>query len=154
MRGIYTIVVECEADGYARFGRRKRTRLRRGRYLYTGSAMGTGATSLEGRIGRHEKRRKSVRWHIDYLTSKRGCRVSGAVCIVSGRRLECAINQRILEELKPFPLFPRAGASDCSCSGHLLGPLNVPSHQLLTSLVGAYRKVNPEHAHILLRKSD
>lgn len=154
MKGTYTIVVECKSDGYVVFGRLGRARLRAGRYVYTGSAMGVGATSLERRIQRHEKHSKTTRWHIDYLTSKPRCRVRGAVYLVSKRRLECNINGRILEVLKLLPVLPRIGATDCNCLGHLLGPSNLNAEALLGHLANIYRCVEPRHAPIMVRGSD
>jgi len=139
LKGTYTIIVDSKFDGYRAFGKLGRARLRRGSYLYTGSAMGSGATSLERRLRRHEARSKSLRWHIDYLTSRPGCTVSGAVYIVSDRRFECDANQSISKELRLHPVLPRIGASDCDCDGHLLGPeLRMRRVTLLRRLVDIY----------------
>jgi len=87
-----------------------------GIYVYTGSAK----RNMEARIARHLKKRKSKRWHIDYLTTKR------AVKIVEVRRFdedECTVNQQTDGEV----LVPGFGASDCKkgCISHLkyVGPL-------------------------------
>jgi Uri superfamily endonuclease len=139
MRGTYTIIVESKSDGYRVFGRLGRAKLRRGKYLYTGSAMGSGATSLERRLQRHGASSKTLRWHIDYLTSRPRCTVSGAVYVVSNKRLECSANLCISEELKLHPVLPKIGASDCNCDGHLLGPeLHLSKMTLLKRLVNVY----------------
>jgi len=140
LRGTYTIIVENRYDGYMAFGRLGKTKLRTGTYLYTGSAMGSGSTSLEQRLRRHGARNKTIRWHIDYLTSRRDCRVVGAVYVVSDRRFECQANLSLAKELKlPTPL-PKIGASDCKCSGHLLGPeLHLSRRALAKRLVKVYR---------------
>jgi Uri superfamily endonuclease len=122
MRGTYTILVKCSYRGYATFGSLGRVRLQRGWYLYTGSALGHGALSLEARLGRHERRSKTLKWHVDYLTSRRGCSVTGVVYLVSDRRLECRVNRSISKELNAAPVLHRIGASDCKCDGHLLWP--------------------------------
>lgn len=142
MKGTYTIIVECGFEGYLAFGRLGRARLRRGRYLYTGSALGCGATSLERRLERHGRRSKRRKWHIDYLTSKPGCRVVGAVYLVSRRRLECKVNRFISKELNLLPVLPKVGASDCNCEGHLLGPeFHLSKVALLRRLVNIYCRV-------------
>ena len=139
MRGTYTIIVDSRSDGYGVFGRLGRARLRRGKYLYTGSALGSGSTSLERRLQRHKARSKTRRWHIDYLTSKPSCRVSGAVYVVSTRRFECKANLSISKELKLRPVLPRIGASDCDCDGHLLGPeLRLSTAALARRLADVY----------------
>jgi Uri superfamily endonuclease len=149
LKGTYTIIVDSKSDGYKAFGRLGRAWLRRGSYLYTGSAMGLGATSLERRLQRHVARSKTIRWHIDYLTSRPGCRVSGAVYIVSDRRFECKANQSIAKELKLHPVLPRIGASDCDCDGHLLGPVPRLSRiTLLRRLADVYCRLalsDPSH---------
>jgi len=45
-------------------------RFRKGLYGYVGSATGRSVT-LAHRLGRHLRRKKARRWHIDYLTSHR-----------------------------------------------------------------------------------
>ena len=91
MKGTYTIVVRCKDERYSTFGKLGRARLRKGRYLYTGSALGHGAVSLEGRLERHMSRQKRLRWHVDYLTSCPGCNVTGAVYVACDGRLECKV---------------------------------------------------------------
>jgi Uri superfamily endonuclease len=120
MRGTYTIVVTCRSPAYARFGSLGRVRLENGYYLYTGSARGRGPVSLEGRLRRHQKHSKKLRWHVDYLTSRAACEFAAAVYVISTRRLECRINRRIIRELNATPVLSKIGASDCRCKGHLL----------------------------------
>ena len=103
-----------------RIGKLGLTKIKNGNYLYTGSALGLGAVSLERRIARHRRRNKLVRWHVDYLTVRPEITVTNVICIESDERLECQINQRIVSNLKAKPTIHRAGASDCNCTGHLL----------------------------------
>ena len=140
MRGTYTIILENKYEGYLAFGSLGKTKLRTGTYLYTGSAMGSGSTSLEQRLRRHGASYKKVRWHIDYLTSRPDCRMVGAVYVVSGRRFECQANRSLAKELNlPTPL-PKIGASDCKCSGHVLGPeVHLNRAALAKRLVKVYR---------------
>lgn len=84
----------------------------KGFYVYTGSAL----SSLEGRIGRHLRKDKRLKWHIDYFLEEA---ISlGFMPIVSPEREECEINSRFLEEgesvAKGF------GSSDCNCISHLV----------------------------------
>ncbi|MGA3109016.1 MAG: GIY-YIG nuclease family protein [Candidatus Bathyarchaeia archaeon] len=123
MKGTYTIVVRCNDAGYSTFGKLGRARLRKGHYLYTGSALGRGAVSLEGRLERHLRRKKRLRWHVDYLASRPDCDVTGALYVVSGSRLECKVNSAISKALDISPVLSKIGASDCKCNGHLLGPV-------------------------------
>ncbi len=112
-------MLACRKPARVRFGRLGTARLGVGYYVYTGSALGRGAVSLEGRLMRHRRRSKNRKWHVDYLTSHKAFRVVGAVYIVSGSRLECRISGSIRKNLNIQPILPHLGASDCNCDGHL-----------------------------------
>jgi Uri superfamily endonuclease len=91
------------------------TTLPAGVYIYAGSAKGPGG--LRARIGRHLRRDKPLRWHIDHLseaaTSLHAYPVPGGD--------ECALVDMLLETGRYcFPL-PGFGSSDCRhCISHLL----------------------------------
>jgi Uri superfamily endonuclease len=155
VKGTYTIIVECGFDGYIVFGKLGRARLSRGHYLYTGSALGAGATSLMRRLERHERRTKRTKWHIDYLTTKSACKVKAAVYLTSGRRLECKVNRSVSEELNLYPVLPKIGASDCNCAGHLLGPeVHLSYAALLRRLVQVYRRTGLSPSFVMVRGLD
>ena len=152
MKGTYTIIVDCRSPGLCVFGSLGRARLRRGHYLYTGSALGSGSASLEGRLQRHRKQSKVRWWHIDYLTSKRSCKVVNEICHLSNRRLECTVSESISHELKIMPVLPRIGSSDCNCEGHLLGPeVGLSRVDLLRRVVDAYVHVGVSRRSIIVR---
>lgn len=83
-----------------------------GRYLYCGSAKGSGG--LRARLARHMKKDKKIRWHVDRLTEA-GV-VEGAWVFIHGD--ECAL----VRQLAGFPVpWPGFGSSDCrTCASHLL----------------------------------
>ncbi|MBY6241757.1 DUF123 domain-containing protein [Methylosinus sp. Sm6] len=109
--GAYALLLELDVPLLARAGRRSAL-LAAGRYIYCGSARGPGG--LRARLGRHMRRGKSRRWHIDQLTE--AGRVAGAWIAPGGD--ECAL-VRALAEL-PVPL-AGFGSSDCPrCRSHLL----------------------------------
>jgi len=120
MRGTYSILLKCSRRFRLKLGCLGYVDVKRGHYVYTGSALGKGPTSLEGRINRHRNRSKSIRWHIDYLTKRREMYFEGSVCLRSRTRLECAINEAVLEHLHGVPIVRHAGASDCRCPAHLV----------------------------------
>ena len=120
MKGTYTVLLNCSRRMTARIGRLGRFKLQEGYYSYTGSGLGVGAVSLEGRIERHRRRSKTLRWHIDYLTSNENWNFVGAIYVVSKRRLECRINRLICCSLHALPIIPNFGSSDCNCMTHLL----------------------------------
>lgn len=83
-----------------------------GRYLYCGSAKGPGG--LRARLGRHMKKGKKIRWHVDRLTE--AGHVEGAYAFEGEN--ECALVARLSHLPVPWPGF---GSSDCRvCASHLL----------------------------------
>ena len=119
MKGTYTLLIICKKPFRTKIGSLGYATIRKGHYLYTGSALGYGSVSLEGRLNRHLRGPKNVTWHVDYLTSNPRCRVKAIVCLRSSKRLECTINQEIVRNLSAKPILRRAGSSDCKCDGHL-----------------------------------
>jgi Uri superfamily endonuclease len=143
MKGTYTVLLSCKGRTIVRVGKLGRLRLQKGHYLYTGSALGAGAVSLEGRIERHKRRTKTLRWHIDYLTSNRSCKFAGAVYLECDQRLECRINRHICRTLQASPIFPRFGSSDCTCPSHLVRPERaLTREELLSELESLYAGFN------------
>lgn len=81
-----------------------------GQYLYTGSAL----RNFEARIARHCSGSKKLHWHIDYLLSAPGVRISE---VLRHRDAECVVNRRTRGELTVLGF----GSSDCrsGCGSHL-----------------------------------
>ncbi len=81
-----------------------------GDYVYTGSAK----RNFEARIARHQRREKTLRWHIDYLLAAPGVSVTA---VMRSETDECSLNQATTGAI-PVPGF---GASDCrrGCGSHL-----------------------------------
>ena len=141
MRGTYTIVLACERPMRVRFGKLGRVKVKIGYYLYTGSALGLGAVSLEGRLTRHNRSFKKKRWHIDYLTARRGCKFKGAVYLVSNKRFECKINRAIRKNMNTQAILQHLGASDCKCEAHLVRVIETLSKiKLLNRLKQTYSR--------------
>ena len=141
MKGTYTLLLVCKKPFRVKIGNLGNVNVGEGYYLYTGSALGSGALSLEGRLKRHSRRGKKVKWHVDYLTSDSRCRVMAAVCLRSRKRLECAINKVVVRRSNAKPLFSRAGSSDCKCDGHLtkMGS-SIRAGKILPLVISVYRR--------------
>ncbi len=63
--GTYVLVLHSRVAASIQIGRWGELRLRRGYYLYVGSAFGSGG--LRARVGRHCRNVEPLHWHIDYL---------------------------------------------------------------------------------------
>ena len=106
-----------------------------GVYIYVGSAWGPGG--IRARVGRHLRGSPKPRWHIDYLR-----RIASPIVLwlAPDTHLECAWAQYLLAQPDLSVIVPRFGASDCSCTTHLvyaseidLGSLNLPGHPQFVS---------------------
>jgi Uri superfamily endonuclease len=141
LKGTYTLIILCTSEYGAKIGSLGYSTVRKGYYLYTGSAQGKGSVSLEGRLSRHLRGSKNVTWHVDYLTSNPRCRVRAIVCLESSKRLECDINQEVIRNLGAKPILSRAGSSDCKCNGHLtkIGP-SIGAGTILSRVTVVYRR--------------
>jgi sugar fermentation stimulation protein A len=112
--GVYHLVLRLAKRTTLRVGRLGQFAFPAGYYVYTGSAM----SGLEARLARHRRRRKKLRWHIDYLL--RRAELVDALAIPSRRRIECARNRRVLRMQGAEVVAPGFGSSDCRCPAHLV----------------------------------
>jgi sugar fermentation stimulation protein A len=88
-----------------------------GIYFYVGSAQ----RNLAARLSRHAKRRKPLRWHIDYLSTKAG--MLGAIVVPGARNQECRLAGELREHFRLA--VPDFGSTDCGCGGHLFHSANL-----------------------------
>lgn len=112
MKGIYALIIAVRRNMIVDAGALRRIRLKRGLYVYVGSAQ----TGMEKRIARHLRRTKRRFWHIDYLLD------AGVVSVLKvfqkqGPKSEECRTARLLGRVgtgvKGF------GSSDCHCPSHL-----------------------------------
>ena len=112
--GVYHLVLRLAERATLRVGRLGRFTFPAGYYVYTGSAM----SGLGARLARHRRRRKKLRWHIDYLL--RRAELVEVVAIPSRRSIECARNRRVMRMQGAEVVAPGFGSSDCRCPAHLV----------------------------------
>ncbi len=108
--------------------------LRRGTYIYVGSAAGSGG--LAGRLGHHVRGPIRPRWHVDYLS--RDCHLAGAWITLLAGLVEHRWAQqlaRLDSALLPMRGF---GASDCRCCrAHLIYFANAPAKSCMRQILAA-----------------
>lgn len=116
--GIYIAVFYMPVGRTIQIGELGKYPFHQGIYFYTGSAQ----RNLSARLERHNRKKKLLHWHIDYLSVN--TKMLGAITIPGQRKRKC----EIAEELgKMFELIvPGFGASDCRCAGHLFYALELP----------------------------
>ena len=109
--GIYIAVFRLTRPCEVRVGRLGCCSLKRGVYLYVGSAQ----KNLAARLARHKRRDKPLRWHIDYLSAQ--AEMLGAMIVPAAKSRECEVAGQLA---RWFDLAVRRfGSSDCNCPGHL-----------------------------------
>ena len=123
--GTYVLLLLLRAP-LALSGRFAERTLAPGWYAYVGSARGPGG--LKARLSRHLRREKTLRWHVDRLTTR------AAECwalpfpdgpetraITAQSLTECALARYLLATGRFGHPLPGFGSSDCkSCESHLL----------------------------------
>jgi len=113
--GSYVLVLQSDSEGRINIGRLGSLKLRRGFYLYVGSAFGPGG--LRARVGRHAQRHKPLRWHIDYLRAR--TLLKAVVFSIDRQQHEEAWSSQIQGWPDTGIPMPGFGASDSRASSHL-----------------------------------
>jgi len=119
-QGVYTLIIRLAAPCRIAVGRHLAVLFKRGLYLYTGSALGRGSTSLEGRISRHLSRHKNDFWHIDRILSSDSTYVVSVILAKTTSKAECKVNRALLMGPNVRVLTKGIGCSDCKCESHFL----------------------------------
>ncbi len=123
MKGTYTVIILLSKEIRIKIGQLGVKKFPKGYYTYTGSALGTGGSSLKRRVSRHlRKTGKKKYWHIDFLLAHRDATVTAVVAAQTDRKMECELNCYITEKGAARILVPGFGSSDCkgNCESHLL----------------------------------
>jgi len=120
LKGVYTLIIRFLRPCKTRIGRHRTVALPHGLYVYTGSGVGRGSTSLEGRVQRHLRRKKRKLWHIDRILACQPARVMSVVFAEATARQECRVNAAFMGDLHFRLLQSGIGSSDCQCESHFL----------------------------------
>jgi Uri superfamily endonuclease len=120
VRGVYTLIIRFLFPCSFNIGKCLSARLDEGTYLYTGSGLGLGSTSLEGRIRRHLRQEKRTFWHIDWILACKQAEVRAVVFAESEHNAECRVNEVLLKDQSISVRVKGIGSSDCVCASHFL----------------------------------
>jgi len=144
-RGVYTLVIRVKRQLRKKIGKFGEYVFPPGLYVYIGSAMGEGSTSLENRLKRHFSRNKRLKWHIDYLLCDPSVELVGAIYALSERRLECELSKTIAQHPASRVIVRGFGSSDCTsgCPSHLY-KIELEIHDLLKMLFKCFTSVDVE----------
>jgi Uri superfamily endonuclease len=111
-KGTYVLFVTLGSDRNITVGARGPHLFKAGTYCYVGSAM----AGLDQRLTRHLAHDKTLKWHIDYLTTV--CDSSEAWISYPEPIPECELADRV-GALGGIPEMEHFGCSDCRCLTHL-----------------------------------
>lgn len=111
-KGTYVLFVTLGSDRNITVGARGPHLFKAGTYCYVGSAM----AGLDQRLARHLAHEKTLKWHIDYLTTV--CDSSEAWISYPEPIPECELADRV-GALGGIPEMEHFGCSDCRCLTHL-----------------------------------
>ena len=113
--GTYALVLTASDPRRIEIGRLGRLAVRRGCYVYVGTAFGPGG--LRARIGHHLRVARHPHWHIDYL----GTAARPAEVWYSGDPVRWEHDWAGIFLGMPGSSVPlrRFGATDCTCDTHL-----------------------------------
>ncbi|MEO5335910.1 MAG: GIY-YIG nuclease family protein [Magnetospirillum sp. WYHS-4] len=115
LAGAYLLVFDLLGPVTVALPGRPAATLAEGRYLYAGSAHGSGG--IRARVRRHLKGGKTVRWHVDRLTNAAGA--AAVIGFPDGD--ECALAAYALSLPGAVVPAPGFGSSDCRrCPSHLI----------------------------------
>jgi sugar fermentation stimulation protein A len=118
--GSYIIILRMKRDQNLSIGGLGKVRIKKGYYLYIGSAK----KNLSQRIERHRRLIKKYHWHIDHLRA--AADFHAALPIRASEDLECEI-AAAMGKISDWEI-PGFGSSDCTCQAHLFGMNEDPVH--------------------------
>jgi sugar fermentation stimulation protein A len=114
MHGVYILVMQLQRRARLTVGHLGIFDFPVGYYFYVGSAM----SGFAGRINRHLRRKKKMRWHIDYLLE-----VADLMWVdlfeTGSHEDECRLNRSVAKLPGATIIAPNFGSSDCRCRTHL-----------------------------------
>ena len=113
MKGIYVLIIDLNHDISCCIGALGELEFQRGLYAYVGSAQ----NNLELRVKRHQRKKKRLFWHIDYLLNSEAAKVT-SVYHVPRRKAEECIVASMIQDSGALPV-RGFGCSDCQCKSHL-----------------------------------
>lgn len=129
--GTYVLVLRVESGSAVQIGRLGMFDIPLGWYAYVGSAFGSGG--LRARIRHHLAPVRRPHWHIDWFRAEATVR---EVWFTRDLTLEHAWASILLGLPGAYVPVPRFGASDCSCSTHLIGFANPPQAHAFQQTAG------------------
>jgi Uri superfamily endonuclease len=137
MQGIYALIIFLSKEIISEIGKLGNHKFPSGYYVYAGSALGKGSTSLKNRLTRHLRKEKQKFWHIDYLLANENASIEIIIVAQTIEKKECSLN-KFLQSLEGTIVQVKGfGSSDCKnkCTSHLLFFPELSSKEFLINKV-------------------
>ncbi|NOZ03137.1 MAG: GIY-YIG nuclease family protein [FCB group bacterium] len=117
-QGTYQLKIEISQPVKVNIGKLGVHQFQPGVYIYTGRA----SRGLAKRLLRHQRKNKSARWHIDYLTNQPAAKVTEISIVNDNPEMECAVNQSTIAKNNIVVPVKGFGSTDCAagCPAHLV----------------------------------
>ncbi|MES0327741.1 MAG: GIY-YIG nuclease family protein, partial [Gammaproteobacteria bacterium] len=114
-KGTYIVLLKSEQSKNIQIGKLAQLEIRKGYYIYIGSALGPGG--VLARLKHHSKISRKPHWHLDYLRAETEFYQAYALLSLDRKECEWAVFMAQLAEVsEPMEGF---GSSDCNCNTHL-----------------------------------
>lgn len=118
--GDYLLVLYLDKGQKIQVGEKGDVYFEKGYYVYVGSAK----RNLEQRLARHQRLRKKMHWHIDYIRQK--CQYVYSIPIRTSTDLEHELAAAV-DMISDWKI-SGIGATDCHCDSHIFGFTSNPIH--------------------------
>ncbi|TAK86530.1 MAG: GIY-YIG nuclease family protein [Betaproteobacteria bacterium] len=132
--GTYALVCRSSREARIQVGRLGVLPIRRGYYVYVGSAFGPGG--VHARVARHVRRSPNRHWHVDCLWPV--LRIEEIWYSYDPARREHDWARILSHAMGGSIALRRFGASDCRCEAHLVFFDKLPSFAAFRAM--AYRR--------------
>ena len=128
--GTYAVILRNENSKTIAVGVRRQLAIEPGYYLYLGSAFGPGG--IRARVGRHSRRDKPRRWHIDYVREHMVFHDAWYSTKARNQEHQWA---KLLKNRADFIALAGIGCSDCQCQTHLYFSRSAPDFDRLAPVL-------------------
>lgn len=139
----YAVVFELQKHASVSVGALGEFCLVPGYYIYVGQAR----RGVDQRLGRHFRREKRLRWHVDYLGEV-------ATPVESwiqgeGENVECLWADTLASLPAARRSLPHFGSSDCRCPGHLV---YVPQRPAVDQFQARLQELGENDRNLLVKR--
>lgn len=112
-KGIYILIIYLNKGSEIKIGKLGTFLLKKGYYIYVGSAL----NNLQKRVERHLSSHKKLHWHIDYLLCY--AKIMNVYVFKTLNKDECNLSKEIALLPESQTIIDGFGSSDCTCKTHL-----------------------------------